>query len=781
MKKNISINISGIIFHIEEDGYETLKKYLDSINKYFSTFEDSSEILADIESRIAEIFLSKLNEEKQVITVDDVNSLVTTMGSVSDFRAVEEQEEIPKATAGGFTSTDYSTNQENTSSSNTAYTYTPPKQMHRDQKRKILGGVCSGLANYFNVDALWIRLIFAVLTFAYGVTFIVYIVMWILVPGSYDLDEPVVGKKMYRDPERKVIGGVSGGVAAYLGIDLIIVRVLFIIMAVFGGLGLFVYIVLWIVLPEARTLTDKMQMQGEPVTLSNIESSLKKSQSEKTANEDIFTKIVLFPFRLIGIILNGLGKALGPLVEVVRVIVGVFIVFTGIAFVLGMVALFATALFVVPWVSEMNEVVNAFLRAFPTWLTVASAVATIVPGVFVILLGVSVIAKRIVFNAAVGWSLFVLFFISSAIVAVQIPSMIFSFKEEGKYVIENTYQVTGKTAVLNLNEMDEMENYDAANLTLKGHAEPYFRVVQTFESQGVSRSKAIENAKMVEYHIAVNDSVFTFDNNLIFKPNAIFRAQRVDVTLFIPYNAPFRMDEPMARFITNYVDGEYLDGNTWKMTENGLECISCPVSENTNTANLSDFDELEIRGKFDVRIISGDSYNVELIGSEEAKTKYDIEQTGETLIIQYHNKKDFDWKLKDLKIEEVEIKITMPNLEKIEATGVGDIRVDKFTNDNIDIELRGPIKLRGDLDAHKLDIHLTGSSEADLTGNVNNLNARIELASKLDAYGLEVHDAFVETSGASKAKVNVSGTLEMDEGTASKIDYRGRPEIIRKD
>ena len=92
MKKNISINISGIIFHIEEDGYESLRKYLDSISRYFASFEDSSEILADIESRIAEIFLSKLNEGKQVITADDVKSLIATMGSVSDFKAAEEQE-----------------------------------------------------------------------------------------------------------------------------------------------------------------------------------------------------------------------------------------------------------------------------------------------------------------------------------------------------------------------------------------------------------------------------------------------------------------------------------------------------------------------------------------------------------------------------------------------------------------------------------------------------------------------------------------------------------------
>ncbi|MEL7222368.1 MAG: hypothetical protein AAGJ93_13685, partial [Bacteroidota bacterium] len=67
MKKNISINISGIIFHIEEDGYEKLKNYLDSINNYFSNYEDSKEIVEDIESRIAEIFLLKLNDNKQVI------------------------------------------------------------------------------------------------------------------------------------------------------------------------------------------------------------------------------------------------------------------------------------------------------------------------------------------------------------------------------------------------------------------------------------------------------------------------------------------------------------------------------------------------------------------------------------------------------------------------------------------------------------------------------------------------------------------------------------------
>ena len=81
MKKNISINISGIIFHIEEDGYETLRKYLDSIKRYFASFEDSSEILIDIESRIAEIFLAKLNEGKMHSIMQELKSTVAAQKS----------------------------------------------------------------------------------------------------------------------------------------------------------------------------------------------------------------------------------------------------------------------------------------------------------------------------------------------------------------------------------------------------------------------------------------------------------------------------------------------------------------------------------------------------------------------------------------------------------------------------------------------------------------------------------------------------------------------------
>lgn len=265
MKKNISINISGIIFHIEEDGYETLRQYLDSVNRYFASFEDSSEILADIESRIAELFLAKLNEGKQVITAEDVQALMATMGNVSDFKAAEEQESAEPSPAAAPASSGRSSSGGQSSS-----------RFERDIKRKVLGGVCAGIGHYFNIDPVWPRLFFALLVLgSYGGLVLLYIILWIVLPGNDKLDEQPSVKKMYRDPEQRVIGGVAAGIAAFFGLDLAIVRILFVVFGIFG-VGIITYIILWIVLPEARSITERMQMQGEPVTLSNIESTVKK-------------------------------------------------------------------------------------------------------------------------------------------------------------------------------------------------------------------------------------------------------------------------------------------------------------------------------------------------------------------------------------------------------------------------------------------------------------------------------------------------------------------------
>lgn len=798
MKKNISINISGIIFHIEEDGYESLRKYLDSINKYFASFEDSSEILADIESRVAEIFLSKLNEGKQVITAEDVNTLISTMGSVSDFKAAEEQEFASgqsKETGPSSSKSEY--NSSSSSSSSTGSTgQTRPQQLQRDQKRKIVGGVCSGLGIYFNVDPLWIRLLFALLAFAYGITILVYVIMWIVVPGSYELEEPEVGKKMFRDGERKVIGGVSGGIAAFFGIDIIAVRLLFIVMGIFFGVGFIIYIVLWIAVPEAKSLTDRMEMQGEPVTLSNIESNIKKNlnvDSEK--EESTATKILLFPFRLIGLLLGVLGKILVPLLEIFRVAIGIVVILLGVALIFAtvitggvLVGLFSAGS--MPWAhfsyDEVSMPLEVFTNSFSGWMVFSAFLAAIIPSILITLLGASIIAKKYVFGPSVGWAMFVLFFVSVAMLSVSIPRIVYQFKEEGEFREETSYNLPGKKAIFHINEVG-MDDYHVVSLTLKGHEGKDFKLVQVFKAQGATKQKAIENSKMIGYTVDVRDSVMTFDSNIQFKKDAIFRAQRLDMTLYIPYNHPFVMDESMSRFISQYIDWEDMDGYTWEMNDKGLKCLTCPVSEEekNNVADdygLTDFDELEIRGVFDVNVNRGDNYAVELIGSDRDKEKYKIYKLGSTLVIDYERiSKKFNWKDPIVDEDEIRINITMPTLEKLEAEGVGKIEFENFDSDNTRIDLHGPVKLQGELNTRDLVIKLVGSAEADLSGHATNLDAEVQFASKLRAYNLEVEDAIVEASGASSAKVNVSKSLEMDEGLASHIDHRGEAHVIKRD
>ncbi|MGD9329492.1 MAG: PspC domain-containing protein, partial [Cyclobacteriaceae bacterium] len=471
MKKNISINISGIIFHIEEDGYDKLKEYLETIHRYFSSYDDSSEIIADIENRIAEIFLSKLKDGIQVITIEDVEALMATMGGIKDFKEVEVEEEPEPEPQESYAEGEGSG----------TYQKTETRRLYRDEKRKILGGVLSGIAHYFSIDSLWTRLIFIVLFF--GVWFfpsvpalmaIAYVVLWIIIPGTYELEDQKKVKKMFRDPDDKVFGGVSSGIAAYFGIDVIIVRVLFIVLALFGGSGLILYVILWIILPEARTITDKMEMQGEPVTLKNIETNIKKSLKVEEGEESVWMKILLFPFRLIATFVNFLSKALGPiaifLIEAIRVIFGVLLVIIAIIMTLALLITGGAALgiftgtYFVDFVDFPLELIRQDLPVLPL---IAGFFAWLIPQIFLVILGVSVITKKLILNAKIGWSMFAVWLISLVVLVLTIPPIVGRYSRDGVHTEVKRYDLSGKTAVLKLNQIG-LEDYDVTTLKLRG-------------------------------------------------------------------------------------------------------------------------------------------------------------------------------------------------------------------------------------------------------------------------------------------------------------------------
>jgi hypothetical protein len=152
-------------------------------------------------------------------------------------------------------------------------------------------------------------------------------------------------------------------------------------------------------------------------------------------------------------------------------------------------------------------------------------------------------------------------------------------------------------------------------------------------------------------------------------------------------------------------------------------------------------------------------------------------------VIEFEGNKTFNWDSDDaskIVSKQVHISITMPELKKIEATGIGHVDFDKFYEDDIELEIRGPVEVTGDVEVQDLLINLNGKSTAELRGKANSLHAEIQFASKLKAYDLEVQDAIVEVNGASSAKVTVAHRLEIEEGMASEVDYRGNPEFIER-
>ena len=280
MKKTLTINIGYSIFNIDEDAYEILNKYLDSIKDYFQKIDNDPDIIKDFELRIAENFSSKVSSSKQCIDLSDVKEVIEIMGSLDDFKEIYNDTETE--------------NVKEEKKSN---------KLFRDSSNRIIAGVCSGIAEYFKIDPIIVRVLFFI---AVPLNLIVYIIFWIGIP-SKDFN-PDLRKILYRDKENGVIGGVSKGLSNYLKIDANIIRVIFVLSLFFGGAGLLFYLLLWLFTKEAKTIGQKMNMSGFNVNLSNIEDFIKKKTKNLNSPENTLTKVFLFPFRLLAPLINAFLK-----------------------------------------------------------------------------------------------------------------------------------------------------------------------------------------------------------------------------------------------------------------------------------------------------------------------------------------------------------------------------------------------------------------------------------------------------------------------------------------
>lgn len=601
MKKIININLSGRVIPIEDSAYEKLQQYIESLRRYFANEEGRDEIINDIESRIAELMSDKVRKGADSITDGDVEEIISSMGRVEDFEAAEK-ETATGAAAGAATK------------EQAGPAYSAPKRertrLYRDTSDKFLGGVCSGLANYLNIDPSIIRILFAIITFGgFGLGVLVYIILWVILPPK-DL-EGFSGKKLYRNPDDKIIGGVAGGLAAYFGksaktIRLIFAAPLLLSMLIglingmrwdfdfdmalnigFGSLsGTFIltYIILWMVLPEAVSDYQKMEMRGETVDINRIRQNVQegmgsmkekmkgwgeevKSSAQNLSNkarEYAGTKGKAFASEVNEAARRG-GRGLGHVIGVLFKVFFLFIAGT-IAFAL-FVTLIALLFGGVAWWPVNNFLWTSGWQQTLAWATLI--LFLVVPLVGFITWIIRRITRARSKSNYLGWTFGGLWALGWVAVTLFAISMAGDFRHEnsvstdvtlvqpsqGKMIVavsKPELEYTGRFNWMN----DESNGWDLSEDTLKIGAVKFdvrasrdadYHVVVIRNSFGRTNTDAISRAGKIRFDIVSRDSILDIDNGYAIDKDSKFRGQFVEVEIHVPVGKKIRFDESVKR------------------------------------------------------------------------------------------------------------------------------------------------------------------------------------------------------------------------------------------
>lgn len=790
MKKTISINIAGIVFHIEDDGYEKLNAYLKAIQKYFSSYEGSKEIVEDIEARIAEKFWNKQKmDDKQAISLQDVEGLITSMGSVSDFAAIEEDEDLAiagdknqagQAFAGEsknnetFSKTFQEKSQKEKNYPEYKYNSTN-KKLFRDTKRKLLGGVCAGLAYNLGFDPLWVRLAFLFLLLGIGpitagvlsgITLIFYIACWIAFPANPALEEDDRIRKFYRNPDGKVLGGVMSGIASYTGWDLGMLRFVSVLSIFLFGSGIIIYVILWAIAPEAKTLTDKMQMSGEPITLENIESNIRRTFNIEEHHENALTKLLLLPFRVISQVFKALGPFAEFLVSAGRIFIGGIMAFTGI---IMMIASFFSLFVSMSAIDNMPVYffkipLGLFGRDASSLMLIGGFLAFAVPMFVIAYAGISLIIRKNLFLPTVWQSALGIFVVGLLITMYTGVRYARNFAKTASVEKDLNYAVDNKTPIFAINSIDGEFNWKPS-IELIGYNGTTIKVEQVFKADGRDKNDAEKNASDIDYNIAQIDSVIRFDERFEFKDNARYRDQRLILRILVPYNKEFSITREFAYFVDNVfaqkyftdADGDKFKGSRWKFTQDGeLICTNrilktddenYDAENNAKMLNLKDFEYIKSEvngGVCNYEIRHGNEFKVEVEGQYNKEyLKYEVKNN--TLFIENKNNNSLT------------VTITMPKLKGIILRkGSGESNIYDFSGDQLNVEIA---------DENKLVIG----------GSVKELNAKSSGNSSLQAFNLQAVNANIEAKDNAATEINVKNKVEAKTSGMAQIRYRGEP------
>ena len=625
MKKIININLSGRVIPIEDSAYEKLQEYIESLRRYFANEEGRDEIINDIESRIAELMSEKVRKGADSITDADVNEIANSMGRPEDF----EGEEIKEQSAFSSSNT----------TQQTAYTEAPPKakrRLYRDTSDKFIGGVCSGIAAYLNVDPAIVRILFAIITFGgFGLGFLAYILLWIILPAR-DV-EGYMGKRLFRNPEGKIIGGVCNGLAAYFDKNTKTIRLIFlapillnILINILNGLGprgdfnffpnivfgsitstfIIAYIILWIVLPEAKSPYEKMEMRGEKVDVNTIKQNVQDRAKEfgeevKSAAQNFSTKAKEFAEtrgKTFAAEVRQSAKPIGSGIgHAIAVLFKVFFLFIAGTIALALFGVLMGAIFggVAWWPFNDYLWTNRWQPVY-AWGTLILFLGVPLIGFLVWLIRRIIGAKSR--NSYLGWifgGLWALGWVAVILLVSTFFKETSSLQKTDPIVIPISQPGNKMTVMVSQPKLDftdrfwwidsDAEGWNLSEDTLKlswidftteKSPDADYHVMVVKHSWGRSFNDAKTRAEQIQYTVVSKDSILDIPNGYAISKSSKFRGQTVELIIQVPVGKKLRFDESVTRKLQTVQirRGDRIDFDDWfdyrtnvdyVMTENG--------------------------------------------------------------------------------------------------------------------------------------------------------------------------------------------------------------------
>ncbi|MDO6602396.1 PspC domain-containing protein [Arenibacter palladensis] len=575
MNKTININLANLFFHIDEQAYNKLQRYLEAIKRSFANTNGSEEIIADIEARIAELFHEKMENERQVITEKEVDEVIGIMGQPEDYMVDEDIfEDQPQSTKKS----------------------TRVRKLYRDIDNKYIGGVSAGLGHYFGIDALWVRLIWILLT----------IFSW-------------------------------------------------------GGF-VFIYILLWILIPEAVTTAQKLDMRGEAVNISNIEKKVKESfddVAEKVKNVDyekVGNKVKDGSrgfFNAIADIIMFFFKIIGKFIGIILIIIGAAGI---VALLVGLFTVGILDIIHLPGVDFYN-LVNS--TNTPVWVVSILAFFAIgIPFFFLMYLGLKILVNNLKsIGNVVKFTLLGLWLISIILLTVFGIHQAAAHAYSGNVAIEKELVFAQPSEPVKINlrstDRDKQENNMRINgivldytengeeilisrdfrMYLKMSHDSIARIEVRKNANGNSFKNATETAGKINYSYLVQGNTILLDDYLSTGRENKFRDQDVRVYLYLPMGTKVEFgSSPENCWIIRANNDRNMNGceitkYAWMMNKDGeMKCENCPeieeVDDDKNGKIIINEDgvDIDIKGNGDNFKLKIDDKGVQIKTNETNRT-----------------------------------------------------------------------------------------------------------------------------------------------------------------